>query len=36
LIELSASREEFAASTNQHVQEFLTASGVRIEGAPPR
>jgi phospholipid/cholesterol/gamma-HCH transport system ATP-binding protein len=32
LIEVSASREEFASSQNAHVQEFLTASGVRIEG----
>ena len=31
-IEVSAPREEFAASDNAHVQELLTASGVRIEG----
>jgi phospholipid/cholesterol/gamma-HCH transport system ATP-binding protein len=32
LIEVSAPREEFVASHNEHVQEILTASGVHIEG----
>jgi phospholipid/cholesterol/gamma-HCH transport system ATP-binding protein len=31
-IEVSAPREEFAASDNAHVKEFLTASGVQISG----
>jgi hypothetical protein len=32
LIEVSADREAFVASKNEHVQEILTASGVHIEG----
>jgi phospholipid/cholesterol/gamma-HCH transport system ATP-binding protein len=32
LIEVSATREEFVASKNEHVQEILTASGVQIAG----